>query len=235
MAGVLVPTQPRPDDPGRDPGVANPFSLPDDDIRSWRELERASTDCSRCRLQHDRTKVVFGDGDPGADLVVIGDVPGRTEDLLGRPFVGAAGNLLDNVMAGAGFDRSGVYVTHVVKCHPCGDAPDAEVVSACMPYLVEELAHLRPRVIVTLGEAVASMLLRRPVPLDRVAGFRFDVFDGVTLVPAHHPADVVKGNQQALAALRHAFLTARGVLDGRLSTGAQAMADVRARTDSAPV
>lgn len=209
----------------------NPMALSGDDVRSWRELERAATGCTLCRLCEDRTKVVFGDGPQDAEVMVIGDAPGRTEDLLGRPFVGAAGNLLDNLLLDAGFDREAVYVTTMVKCHPRHQAPDQDVVDACSPYLVEQIAHVRPRVIITLGPVVASLLLRRPVPLDRVAGFRFDVFDGVTLVPTHHPATVIKGNQSAVASIRRDLMTARAVLDGRLSTGAEAMAELRARQD----
>ena len=213
----------------------NPFELRPADVRSWRELERAATGCTLCRLCEGRTKVVFGDGAQDADVVVVGDAPGRTEDLLGRPCVGAAGNLLDNLLLDAGFDRANVYVTSVVKCHPRHEAPDQDVVDACSPYLVEQLAHLRPKVIITLGPVATGLLLRRPVPLDKVAGFRFDVFDGVTLVPTHHPATVIKGNQTVVAAIRRDLMTARAVLDGRLSTGAEAMAELRARRDGGEV
>jgi uracil-DNA glycosylase family 4 len=209
----------------------NPLALPSDAVRSWRELERTAADCTLCRLCEDRTKVVFGDGAQDADVVVVGDAPGRTEDLLGRPFVGAAGNLLDNLLLDAGFDRDDVYVTTVVKCHPRTEAPDRDVVDACSPYLVEQLAHLRPRVIITLGPVATGLLLQRPVPLDKVAGFRFDVFDGVTLVPTHHPATVIKGNQAVVASIRRDLMTARAVLEGRLSTGAEAMAELRARAE----
>ena len=214
------------------PGLdTNPLTLPADAVRSWRELERTATGCTACRLCEGRTKVVFGDGAQDADVVVVGDVPGRTEDLLGRPFVGAAGNLLENLLLDAGFDRDEVYATTVVKCHPRHDTPDREVVDACSPYLVEQLAHLRPRVIVTLGPVATQLLLQRPAPLDRVAGFRFDVFDGVTLVPTHHPALVIRGNQAVVASIRRDLMTARAVLDGRLSTGAEAMAELRARQE----
>jgi uracil-DNA glycosylase len=193
----------------------NPLALPSDAVRSWRELERTAADCTLCRLCEDRTKVVFGDGAQDADVVVVGDAPGRTDNLL-----------LD-----AGFDRDDVYVTTVVKCHPRTEAPDRDVVDACSPYLVEQLAHLRPRVIITLGPVATGLLLQRPVPLDKVAGFRFDVFDGVTLVPTHHPATVIKGNQAVVASIRRDLMTARAVLEGRLSTGAEAMAELRARAE----
>ena len=168
-----------------------------------------------------------------ADVVVIGDAPGRTEDLLGRPFVGAAGNLLDNLLGEAGFERDKVYVTTVVKCHPRDEAPDADVVDACSPYLIEQLGHLRPRVIITLGPVATGLILRRRIPLEKVAGFRFDVYDGVTLVPTYHPASVIKGNQTVVASIRRDFMTAKAVLDGRLSTGAEAMAELRARSEHA--
>ncbi len=214
-------------------GDVNPLDLEPDQVRSWRELERTAAACQLCRLCEGRTKVVFGDGPQDADVVVIGDAPGRTEDLLGKPFVGAAGNLLDNLLGEAGLDRANVYVTTVVKCHPRGDTPDRDVVDACSPYLVEQLARLRPKVVITLGPVASGLVLGRPVPLDKVAGFRFDVFDGVTLVPTHHPAHVIKGNQTIVASIRRDLMTARAVLDGRLSTGAEAMAELRARTEEA--
>ncbi len=209
----------------------NPLDLTQRDLRSWRELERTAAACTDCRLSDCRTKVVFGDGDQDADVVVIGDAPGRTEDLLGRPFVGAAGNLLDNLLGEAGFERDKVYVTTVVKCHPRDEAPDADVVDACSPYLIEQLGHLRPRVIITLGPVATGLILRRRIPLEKVAGFRFDVYDGVTLIPTYHPASVIKGNQTVVASIRRDFMTAKAVLDGRLSTGAEAMAELRARTE----
>lgn len=211
----------------------NPLDLTQRDLRSWRELERTAAACTDCRLSDCRTKVVFGDGDQSADVVVIGDAPGRTEDLLGRPFVGAAGNLLDNLLGEAGFERDKVYVTTVVKCHPRDEAPDADVVDACSPYLIEQLGHLRPRVIITLGPVATGLILRRRIPLEKVAGFRFDVYDGVTLVPTYHPASVIKGNQTVVASIRRDFMTAKAVLDGRLSTGAEAMAELRARSEHA--
>lgn len=212
---------------------ANPTTLAEGDVRSWRELERTAAGCTDCRLHETRTKVVFGDGNPEADIVIVGDAPGRTEDLLGKPAVGAAGNLLDNLLSEAGIAREDVYITTVVKCHPREDAPDGAVVDACSSYLVEQLAHLRPKVIVTLGPVAAGLLLRRPIPLDKVAGFRFDVYDGVTLVPTYHPAGVIKGNQHMIASIRRDLMTARAVLEGRLSTGAEAMAELRARSASA--
>lgn len=212
--------------------ASNPMALDPDQVRSWRELERAASTCTLCRLCTGRTKVVFGEGAHDADVMIVGDAPGRSEDLLGRPLVGAAGNLLDNLLLDVGFDRERVYVTTVVKCHPRDDAPDRAVVDACSPYLVEQIANVRPRVIITLGPVATGLLLGRPVPLDRVAGFRFDVFDGVTLVPTHHPASVVKGNPTVVASIRRDLVTAKAVLDGRLSTGAEAMAELRARTGS---
>lgn len=211
-----------------------PLHLPTEP-RSWRELERDASGCTLCRLCDVRTKVVFGEGSQTPSLVVIGDAPARTDDLLGKPFAGAPGNLLDNVLLESGFDRDEeVYVTTVVKCHPGRTTPDREVVDACTPYLLEQIVNLAPKVIVTLGPVAAQLLLRRPVPLDKAAGFRFDVFDGITLIPTYHPTAVIKGNHQAIASLRRDFMTARAVLDGRLSTGKEAMAELRARTEREP-
>lgn len=188
-----------------------------DEVRAWKSLIAQAQGCTSCRLSEVRKNVVFGDGNKNADLVIVGDAPGRTEDLLGKPFVGAAGNLLDNLLLDAGISRAEVYVTSLVKCHPAGTTPQRLDVETCMgEHLREELALLRPKVIVALGPVVTSVLMGRPAPLERVAGFRFDIFDGVTLIPTEHPATVIKGKHAAIGTLRRDLLTARAVMDGRL-------------------
>lgn len=193
------------------------------DVRPWKTLVQDANGCTSCVLSEGRRNVVFGDGARDARLVIIGDAPGRTEDLLGKPFVGAAGNLLDNVLIDVGIDRSSVYVTSLVKCHPSAASPGREEVQTCMGlHLLEELAHVRPEVIVSLGPVTTSVLLNRPAPLDRVAGFRFEILDGVTLIPTEHPATVIKGKHGAVATLRRDLMTARAVLDGRLPAAGRA-------------
>lgn len=210
----------------------NPLAVDPAELRPWKELERDARSCTACRLHESRTRVVFGDGDPEADLMFVGEAPGRSEDLVGRPFTGASGNILDNFLAAAGMDRADVYVTDLVMCRPPqGRSPLPDEIETHWPWLAAQIAHVRPRVIVAFGELVASALLRRHVPLDRVAGYRFDVFDGVTLIPTYRPAEAVKGSARALTAIQRDVAAARAVLEGRIPSGAEIAAEARARRD----
>lgn len=211
----------------------NPLALDPERLRSWKELERDALSCTRCPLHESRTKVVFGGGDRESDLMLIGQAPGRNEDLSGKPFAGAAGNILDNFLAEAGLDRQDVYVTDLVMCRPPENrAPTHAEIEAHLPFLVEQIAHVRPRVIVAFGELVTSVLMRRHVPLDRVAGYRLDIFDGVTLIPTYRPATAVRGDARALTHIKRDMVTAKAVLDGRLPTGAELAAEARARREA---
>lgn len=208
----------------------NPLTIDPAELRPWKQLERDARSCTDCRLHESRTKVVFGEGDVEADLMFVGEAPGRGEDLIGRPFIGAAGNILDNFLADSGFTREEVYVTDLVMCRPpSGRQPSADEIEAHMPYLLDQIAHIRPRVIVAFGELVATVLMRRPIPLDRVAGYRFDLFGGITLIPTYRPAEAIKGSARALTAIKRDVATARAVLDGRIPTGADLLAEARAR------
>lgn len=218
---------PRPGDV--DPGVT-PLTVDADVLRPWKQLRADADGCTRCELSSHRSSVVFGAGPEDADLFVLGIAPGRQEDVQGIPFLGAAGNVLTNALNAAGLDRDDVYITNLVKCHPPDTrAPRREEVEACWGYLFEQIAHVRPRVIVTLGELPLAVLTQGRLPLSKVAGYRLDVFDGVTLVPTHSPAEAVKGSTLALEAIRRDIVTAKAVLDGRLSTGREAVAEALAR------
>jgi uracil-DNA glycosylase family 4 len=208
----------------------NPMALDPAQLRPWKQLERDALSCTKCPLHESRTKVVFGDGDPDADLMLVGEAPGRHEDLSGRPYAGAAGNILDKFLGDAGLDRGDCYITDLVMCRPPDQRkPRPDEIEAHLPYLIEQIAHVRPKVIVAFGELVASVLLRRHIPLAKVSGYRFDAFDGVTVIPTHRPVDAMKGDPRALTSIRRDIAAAKAVLDGRLSTGAQALAEARAR------
>ena len=207
----------------------NPMTVNVDALRSWKQFERDATACTRCGLSETRTKVVFGDGNTEADLMIIGDAPGRHEDLQGKPFAGAAGNLLDNLLADAGLGREDCYITDVVKCLPPERDPQAIEIETCGVYLIEQIARVKPKVIVTLGELPTTFVLRRRMPIGKLAGYRFDVYDGVTLIPTFAPVAALRGNARAMASIKRDLRTAKAVLDGRMATGAEAMADVRAR------
>lgn len=203
----------------------DPFAIAEQDRRSWRQLERDAKSCTRCRLHETRTDVAFASGDPEADLFILAAAPSKHDDLLGEPFVGGAGNLLTNLLGDVDIAREDVYVTTFVKCFPPdGRAPAGDEVDACGGFLVEQLAWVQPRVVVTLGELAMHLLVRRPLPLDKVAGVRFDLH-GATLIPTFHPGVALKGDNHALAGLRRDLATAARVLDGRLQTGAELAGD----------
>jgi uracil-DNA glycosylase family 4 len=212
-----------------EPGVT-PLTVDADALRPWKQLRADADGCTRCDLASHRSSVVFGTGPEDADLFVLGIAPGRQEDVQGIPFLGAAGNVLTNALNDAGLERDEVYITNLVKCHPPDTRPPRrDEVEACWGYLFEQIAHVRPRVVVTLGELPLAVLTQGRLPLSKVAGYRLDVFDGVTLVPTHSPADAVKGSTLALEAIRRDVATAKAVLDGRLSTGREAVAEALAR------
>ena len=172
---------------------------------------------------------MVGEGPFDARLMIVGSKPRRHEDLQGKPFAGGTGNVLDQAMKVAGLDRQDVYLTTLVKCRPEDDrAATAEEVEACAQHFRTQLQRVRPEVIVTLGSFATSVLLRRPMSIERVAGYRLDL-RGVTLIPTYHPADAVRGVPQAAVTLRRDLSAAKAVLDGRLPTGAQTLAEVRSR------
>jgi uracil-DNA glycosylase len=213
-----VPTQPTPA-----PDAPAP-------VRTLRELERAVRGCTACGLHQDRGTPVVGQGTEEARVMLVGSVPRRHEDLQGKPFAGATGNVLDNVLGEAGLTPEECYRTTLVKCRPKDDGPaPAASVDACSTHIDAQIALVSPEVIVSLGTFATSVLLRRQVPVERVAGYRLDIRGGITLIPTYHPVDVVRGVPQAAASMRRDLAAARAVLDGRLSTGAEAVAELRSR------
>jgi DNA polymerase len=150
-------------------------------------------ECTRCRLCEGRSHIVFGDGDPNADLMFVGEGPGETEDRRGLPFVGRAGELLTRMIEnGLGIPRSSVYICNVVKCRPPGNrTPLADEVAACRPFLDGQIEAVRPSVIVALGKPAASLMLGRDVPITRVRG-TWHEYRGIPLMPTFHPAFVLR-------------------------------------------
>ena len=148
--------------------------------------------CTRCRLAQGRTQVVFGVGDPSADLMFVGEAPGFHEDQQGYPFVGQAGKLLDRLLAGIGLDRSRVYVCNVLKCRPPGNRdPQPDEIEACEGYLFRQIELIEPRVVATLGNFATKLLSGKPHGITRVHGTPQETTLGgrrVTLFPLYHPA-----------------------------------------------
>lgn len=209
-------------------GSGDPSATP----RTVREHERLVRACTACDLHRDRANPVVGDGPVEASLVVVGGVPRRYEDLHGKALSGGARNVLDTALLAAGFDPGQVRVTSAVRCRPFHDrAATVDELSACGAHLRAELAMIAPRVVVSLGALPTAVLLGRRIVLERVAGYRLDILDGTTLVPTYHPNDAVRGDPQAGPALQRDLGVAKAVIDGRMRTGAQAIADLRARLD----
>lgn len=198
--------------------------------RTLREHERIVRSCTSCGLHRERTTAVTGDGPIDARLVVVNAAPRRYEDIHGQALAGGTRNVLDTALLAVGVDPSEVRVTSAIRCRPNDDnLPSTEEILACGVHLRAELAMIGPRVVVSLGTLPTMMLLGRQVSLERVAGYRLDILDGITLVPTYHPYEAVRGVPQAGPALRRDFGVAKAVLDGRMSTGAQAIADLRSR------
>ena len=182
---------------------------------SLEEYAAATASCTRCRLAQGRTQVVFGAGNPHADLMFVGEAPGFHEDRQGVPFVGQAGKLLDGLLAGIGITRDDVFVANVLKCRPPGNRdPMPDEIDACRPYLEAQIGFIRPKVIVTLGNFATRFVLARQVSISRVRGQRFQML-GATVIPTFHPAAVLHGGgtaSPAMTALREDFALVATVL-----------------------
>ncbi len=152
------------------------------------ELEAYMGECRRCALGDTRTRLVFGDGNPHADVMFIGEAPGRNEDLQGKPFVGAAGKLLEELLASIGLSRPDVYIANVLKSRPPNNRdPLPEEIEECTPFLREQIRLIDPRVIVTLGKFATQFMLRTNRGITQLRGRRHEV-DGHAVLPIFHPA-----------------------------------------------
>lgn len=176
--------------------------------RTLEEAAREAATCTRCRLAQGRTQVVYGTGNPDADLMFIGEAPGYHEDKQGEPFVGAAGQLLNRMLAEIGIAREDVYIGNVLKCRPPGNRdPYPDETEACRPWLDEQIALIDPRVVVTLGNWATRSILGKQVSISRVRGQRFP-WNGRIVIPTFHPAAILHGGGEAsnqMSALRADF------------------------------
>jgi uracil-DNA glycosylase len=149
-------------------------------------------DCQRCKLAPSRTKLVFGVGNPDADLLFVGEAPGADEDAQGEPFVGKAGQLLTKMIEAMGYRREDVYICNVLKCRPPGNRnPEPDEVASCEPFLKRQLGAIRPRMIVALGKFAVQCLLRDESPISRLRG-NFRTYEGIPLMPTFHPAYLLR-------------------------------------------
>jgi len=149
-------------------------------------------DCTRCKLHQGRTKIVFGTGNPNADLMFVGEGPGRDEDLSGEPFVGRAGKLLTDMIKAMGLQREDVYIANVVKCRPPENRlPEKDEITTCSPFLMRQIDAIKPKVICTLGSCSAQTLLQTALGISKLRGEWFD-FRGTKLMPTYHPAYLLR-------------------------------------------
>jgi uracil-DNA glycosylase len=150
-------------------------------------------DCTRCKLCKGRKNIVFGEGDPDAVLVFVGEGPGQEEDQQGRPFVGAAGQLLtDIIVKGMKLKREDVYICNIVKCRPPGNRnPEPDEVEACEPFLIKQLQAIKPKMIVALGNVAVKTLLKTKEGITKLRG-TWKTYQGIPLMPTFHPAYLLR-------------------------------------------
>jgi len=179
-------------------------------VATLADLAREAHDCTRCPLAAGRTQVVFGVGDLDADLMFVGEGPGREEDLKGEPFVGRSGQLLDRLMVEEmGLTRDRCYIANVVKCRPPGNRdPLPEEIAACRPYLEQQVALIDPKVIVPLGNFATKFLLDTTEGITRLRG-RVHPYGNRVIVPTYHPAAALRGGGEVLAKMRADFVRAK--------------------------
>jgi len=155
-------------------------------------LRKEVGDCTRCRLGETRNRMVFGDGNPAAGIVLVGEGPGANEDRTGQPFVGRAGKLLDRILAAIDLDRDSVYITNIVKCRPPKNrAPRGDEVTACLWMLEEQIRIMRPGVIIALGASAARTLTGRREGIGVLRGGMHSYMD-VPLMATYHPAALLR-------------------------------------------
>lgn len=163
-----------------------------DKASALKALRKKIGDCQRCKLSASRTNIVFGEGNPQAKLMFIGEGPGRDEDIQGRPFVGDAGKLLTRLIEKMGFKREDVYIANIVKCRPpMNREPEEDEINACKPFIEEQIKIINPGVIISLGKISAQNLINTKVPISKLRGRFYDYID-IPLMPTFHPAYLLR-------------------------------------------
>ncbi|HEX4819599.1 MAG TPA: uracil-DNA glycosylase [Acidimicrobiales bacterium] len=176
----------------------------------------AASTCTKCKLATaGRTQVVFGMGNPEADLMFVGEGPGAEEDKQGLPFVGRSGQLLDKILfEELGITRESVFIANVVKCRPPGNRdPEPDEIDACRPWLEQQLDLIQPKVVVTLGNFATKLLLETKEGITKLRGKSYP-FRGGVLIPTFHPAAVLRGGGEPMAQMRADFIRAKQALAG---------------------
>ena len=161
--------------------------------RTLADVAQEASTCTKCRLATSRTQVVFGVGNPDADLLFVGEAPGQHEDKQGEPFVGAAGQLLTRMLGEIGLTREQVYIANILKCRPPGNRdPQEDEIETCTPWLIEQISLIQPQVIVTLGNFATKFVLQTQTGITRMRGSVYP-WHGRAVIPTFHPAAVLRG------------------------------------------
>jgi uracil-DNA glycosylase len=176
-----------------DPPDQHPLTLSRNPADALQAVRTEIGDCTRCKLhKQGRTQIVFGVGNPNADLMFVGEAPGGDEDIQGIPFVGRAGQLLTKIIEAIGLKRDDVYIANVIKCRPPGNRnPEQDEVDTCEPFLFQQVDVIKPKVIVALGTFAARALLRTLDPISRLRGRVYN-YRGAKLIPTFHPAYLLR-------------------------------------------
>jgi uracil-DNA glycosylase len=176
---------------------AKPESGVSDPLKALQIIREDLGDCTRCVLhKQGRKQIVFGVGNPKADLMFIGEAPGADEDAQGEPFVGRAGQLLNNMIKAMGLRREDVYIANIIKCRPPGNrTPERDECETCSPFLMRQIAVIKPKVIVALGAVAAKTLLALNAPMAELRGRWYD-FRGTKLAVTYHPAFLLRDPRQ---------------------------------------
>lgn len=173
----------------KSPATENPVS---ENLGQWQMLEQEVKSCTLCELHKARTQTVFGVGNTNADLLVIGEAPGRDEDLQGEPFVGRAGQLLTSMLLAIGLQREEVYIANILKCRPPNNRdPQAAEVSSCHNYLRQQIELIQPKAILVVGRIAAQALLDTEQAVGKLRGRQHD-YDGIPLIVSYHPAYLLR-------------------------------------------
>ena len=172
--------------------VRTPVTTDNDQAALLAEMGNVARACEKCRLAKTRTNVVYGVGNPNADLMFIGEAPGRDEDLKGEPFVGRAGQLLTDIIKAMKLTRDDVYIANVIKCRPPENRnPEADELDECRPFIRRQIEIIQPKVIVTLGKFALQSLMQRGYSITGARGSWLE-YDGVKVMPTYHPAYLLR-------------------------------------------
>ncbi len=172
--------------------ISNPELSKAEKVEELNKLEKQVKKCTKCELCNDRTNVVFGTGNPDADLMFVGEAPGYYEDVQGEPFVGRAGQLLTKIIESIDRARSDVYIANILKCRPPGNRnPNPNEIVLCSPHLIKQIEIIRPKIICALGTFAAQTLLETKEPIGKLRG-KFFEYQGTKFLATYHPAYLLR-------------------------------------------